>query len=139
MQSQERIMNQRAIKFRAWDLVSSRMVVLEDFYFRKEYTNISGIRFHVGLDKSETRAEGEDLILMQFTGLHDSNGKEIFEGDLVKGGPNSPLRVEYRNGAFSGYSQDTEMPYPIDEFGSGKTEVVGNIYENPELLSINRK
>ena len=75
--------------------------------------------------------ESDDWKVMQFTGLKDKNGKEIYEGDIVK-----PYK-ERRN-----YSQ---IVYEFNQFRiKGKNiywnwfleeiEVIGNIYENPELL-----
>jgi len=66
--------------------------------------------------------------LMQFTGLKDKNGKEIYEGDLVKYNEHSIQKVEIVEsyGCYLtciGYDKDLE-------YG----EVVGNIYENPELI-----
>ena len=79
-----------------------------------------------------------DETLMQFTGLKDKNGKEIYEGDIVKG-----YGYEVRNGkqirperifAINDFIKDAYRLLCITE-GTGETiEVIGNIYENPELL-----
>ena len=65
---------------------------------------------------------------MQFTGLHDKNGKEIYEGDVVIfGGSKIPKVMEFVRGGFW-----------LDGIYGGaeayRMEVIGNIYENPELL-----
>ena len=66
---------------------------------------------------------------MQFTGLHDKNGKEIYEGDIIafrneKGEITLKGEIywESRNAKFSDFSPKNQV------------EVIGNIYENPELL-----
>ena len=79
--------------------------------------------------------EREDWKLMQFTGLLDKNGKEIYEGDVVtRAGAGFATRrntVSYMDSGFS--------PFAYDDFGdegyaASSCEVIGNIYENPELL-----
>lgn len=79
---------------------------------------------------------GDGEILMQFTGLLDKNGNEIYEGDLVRWNNNvlsgvSP--IEYYDGAFH------LSAYPFDahtQLQTGKRiEIIGNIFENPELLN----
>ena len=71
----------------------------------------------------------------QFTGLHDRSGKEIYEGDIGHYGSLTPLRIiKFSNGSLgpNGMSFDEnegEHSNYIKDF-----EVIGNIYENPELL-----
>jgi len=75
----------------------------------------------------------------QFTGLKDKNGKEIYEGDIIIFDPLEPLRevmnkgvVEYHVSAFEAMIPE----YGRVKFYQGKyTEIIGNIYENPDLLS----
>lgn len=79
---------------------------------------------------------GEQTPIMQYTGLKDKNGKEIYEGDVLKIRkelahlfPVNDLEndfnrlVEYRGASFS----------PLDVVGENSCEIIGNIYENPDL------
>ena len=72
----------------------------------------------------------EDAIIMQFTGLHDKNGKEIYEGDIVTDGVGK-FKIVY-DLKLAGY-----QPYCIfrDE-PENYCEVIGNIYENPDLVKL---
>ena len=74
---------------------------------------------------------------MQFTGLHDKNGKEIYEGDIVRcflDGFDEVSEVFFDEGAFSIYAKNNSPDYKPCLFEVCETEVIGNIFENPELL-----
>ena len=81
-----------------------------------------------------------DFILMQSTGLKDKNGKEIYDGDIVRFAltdgfnyvTNEDGVVTYKLGAFYVVNGLTE--YLISDINTNKVEVIGNIYQNPELL-----
>lgn len=71
----------------------------------------------------------------QFTGLHDKNGKEIYEGDILKAegiGLFGPLVVEFTCGAFG--INDHSFDYGEEELNWKNYEVIGNVYEHPDLL-----
>ena len=80
----------------------------------------------------------EDLVLMQSTGLKDKNGKEIFEGDILTS-QNYPVKgvVEFRTdlGLWVHYLKGYNY---FEYLGNvaGSKEIIGNIYENPELLEV---
>jgi len=106
----------REIKFRAWQPITMRMLSWE--YLLAHQTMMCQF-----LDP--------DLKFMQYTGMHDKNGKEIYEGDILKSTQKNyclRMQVRYDNGCF----------YPVGTFNilgwSEEWEVIGNIYENPELL-----
>ena len=81
-----------------------------------------------------------DFILMQSTGLKDKSGKEIFGGDIVRFAltdgfnyvTNEDGVVTYKLGAF--YVVNGLAEYLISDINTNKVEVIGNIYQNPELL-----
>lgn len=79
----------------------------------------------------------EDTVFMQFTGLLDKNGKEIYEGDIIKF-PDGIAVVNFNEGSF--VLEGVESFYKISirynfTYHIKSCEVVGNIYENPELLN----
>ena len=95
------------------------------------------------LDKPDDRFFKDEFILLQSTGLVDKNGKEIFEGDIVIDvNDKTKYKVFYREigACFSLEFLDTE-DFDCRDFGEIQYEgieqnlkVIGNIYENPELL-----
>ena len=88
------------------------------------------------------RFDFSEIELMQSTGLKDKNGKEIFEGDIIDVGTRIPFLNKIERDKETGYLKMV----PIDErwtesyFTSfedkSRYEIIGNIYENPELLEV---
>lgn len=110
----------REIKFRAWNKILQRMETWEELLKQEA----SGDEMMVWL------FQGEDLISLQFTGLLDKNGKEIYESDLLKYPNGDVVVVIFHKGTFC-YKM-SEHNYHI--FDETQIEIIGNIYENPELL-----
>lgn len=71
--------------------------------------------------------------IMQYIGRKDKNGKEIYEGDIVKGTFYGFPMVEY-DYIFQIYWDEKEKGFMANYFEPSECEVIGNIYENPELL-----
>ncbi len=116
----------RPIKFRVWDKSTNTMLTEEDKKYWKLYLS--------GRVSIEDTWATNDVTLMQFTGLKDRRGQDIFEGDIVRSiaitnkkrySYGLPVLVQWKTTPVSnGYN-----------IASGKLrEVVGNIFENPELL-----
>ena len=124
----------REIKFRAWDLKTKKMHTAENINFcgRKTVTVQYNPVKKICLDSA---------ILMQYTGVKDKNGVEIYEGDIIRGHTgryqvDCVVRWSMGNCGFIAEPTIMERTYLCLNPGSTKSyEVIGNIYENPELVS----
>ena len=131
----------REIKFRAFDVAENMT-----------YFNLDGNALKRGVREQPLQSmlqQEEGYELMQYTGLKDKNGKEIYEGDIIR------FYFDADNG-YSDTSEDGDFTEMIDTVGFSKgafmfvnnvvnasalarshnkhSEIIGNIYENPELL-----
>ena len=125
----------REIKFRAWDKKDNSMIINPIFLYDR-----SGIRYSMSQESEylwETDRYANAYEWMQYTGLLDNHGVEIYEGDILTHKVQGNRFVEFGSPktSYAGYMlvnkdgmrgtlQDTERLY----------EVIGNIYENPELI-----
>ena len=126
-------------KYRAWDVLSQEMIdeILMISFVRKEIIG----KFRDGSTsvplKFEDERNGEDVILMQSTGLFDKNNKEIFEGDIVLVlGSLYTVFYDIEKGSYRLKPHDDRwvVDYMSNFSHGGNFEVVGNIYENKEYL-----
>ena len=129
----------RAIKFRAWDLEDKEMIPWNRLHLETDENGIYRWKYDDGGPFSGSGFGTDDFELMQYTGLKDKNGKEIYEGDIVKA--QSPC-IGGRD--FTGVVKLNQCTLWIDNESDAihlfsETDiriVVGNIYENPELLEV---
>ena len=117
----------REIKFRAWDKINKDMFNVESINFqeRKVYRDIVSYR------------EFNDIELMQYTGLKDMRGKEIYEGGILfESFGERYYKVIFENGSFRAEAAGDFDEYSFDliDIVAQGCEIIGNIYENPELL-----
>ena len=130
-------------KYRSWDVLSQEMIdeILMISFVRKEIIGkFSDGSTSVPL-KFEDKRNGEDVILMQSTGILDKNSQEIFEGDIVRQVRTQPTTeneviigvVTMIEGAWLIMNDNEQLAsYLWSE--TDENEIIGNIFENKELL-----
>lgn len=118
----------REIKFRAWDGDCKKM----------DYFTLNDVMWN------ECQYDS-DFPFMQYTGLYDKNGKEIYEGDICRyqweyRGKQTISQVVFEHGAFS-FLERNELEKKRNQGGQlvrvsncNHIEIIGNIYQNPDLL-----
>jgi uncharacterized phage protein (TIGR01671 family) len=129
----------RTIKFRAWDKKEKEMYFYGDYGFVGFAGSCHVLCFEETptgyIDEDYQEDKKNDLELMQFTGLLDKNGKEIWEGDIVKDMSGDNRDITFEVGGFWCKYPNGGHYLPSREF----SEVIGNIYETPELLNKEEK
>jgi len=81
------------------------------------------------------KSENQPMEIMQYTGLDDKNGKEIYEGDIYhQGDPNIKYVVIFNDCQFVGSQIGNKSLAGLTYFKDG-IEIIGNIHENPDLLA----
>ena len=146
----------RPIKFRVWDVEKNKFLPSYadkriEFYHEqgkdwheKQVRDIVPVSWFLQ-DHNNNLA---NYIVTQYTGLTDKNGKEIYEGDIVKYNPDEPnverIGIIEFSDYYNGWSIKDSHCYPLSDFGVyslslpflsiNLIEIVGNIFENKELL-----
>ena len=154
----------REYKFRVWDTENKEMLKVQELDFEDTFY---GGRLSIRTDQYNDYFDIEDMILMQYTGLKDKNGKEIYEGDIILTQPfrDKPYSKNYKEKRLKGIVKynvkcgddfcgcegkmkywgaewnveiiDKEDYKKFSNYDWGRffeCEVIGNIYDNPELL-----
>lgn len=122
----------KEIKYRAWDKLNNRMVKVWGISFKAwkdDEINFVTVEY----DDGTYQLSGTDVELLQFTGLLDKNGKEIYESDILfyqyEDIPYEYVKWDVDSGGWT-TSENGLMAQDLTD----NAEILGNIYENPELL-----
>jgi hypothetical protein len=116
-------MNNREIKFRVWD--KEDLCWIDSSHLRINYDGVLYLPYGIAPERNTKR-----FIIQQYTGLKDSQGVEIYEGDIILNDEDKEI-VRW---GFCGWLCGNESFVGVD---IQSIEVVGNIFENPELLKTN--
>lgn len=126
----------REIKFRAWHKDLKKMfkigqITLEEGTWNFEPNDRDFIGMSIPYQPS--------FVLMQYTGIHDKNGKEIYEGDIVEITKECVCEkgiIVFKNGCFFIKVKENLLALYNCEFNNYKVKKIGNIYDNPEMLGV---
>ena len=118
----------REIKFRVWNKRLKELLKVDKIKFDKK-DKIKSVHTGIGIS-----GEVDEIELLQFTGLKDKNGKEIYEGDIIKHNELTGYCViEWKKLCWClkhiGWNS-----VGLRQYNSSEMKVIGNIHENPELL-----
>lgn len=132
-------------KFRAWVKNRKRMVFSDDIlaidYENKEIvTQQVCSESGLAVERDIYCNDFDEIELMQSTGLHDKNGREVFVGDIIKctrGCPHEVYLEKEYGGTYVGGMPAIYLKGIREGYAwTGNEEIIGNLYENPELLEV---
>nr|DAH10212.1 MAG TPA: YopX protein [Caudoviricetes sp.] len=124
-------------RYRAWHCELGAMMSIKNMWFQNNM--LEELELNNAAANDYITAYPDEVELMQSTGLTDKDGKEIFEGDVVKMAKNvysEPTYYEvvrHRGGAYRLESKQYGCELWLRH---ADCEIAGNIYENPELLEV---
>jgi hypothetical protein len=117
----------RKIKFRAWDSIIKKMI----------YDANSDIKIYLNGSISQHGSWVDpEVVVLQWTGLKDKKGKEIYEGDIILNEYGHKCEIVWQVHGFYYTRKRWRLGWNkrFAHLSEDKFEVIGNIYENPELL-----
>lgn len=128
-------MKMREIKFKAFDKLNKDVCEVGFIDFPNKKVQLAIVRD--GICYKEYLIDFKHVKMLQYTGLKDKNGKEIYEGDILQNDRGTILKVLFEEGAFCATGTDAlnkSRVFSLLYDFYGWSSIIGNIYENPELL-----
>ena len=123
----------REIKFRAW--VKEKKAIFEVVLINYVTKKVTYLLERVGHLLSIRDAKFNDVELMQYTGLKDKNNKEIYDGDIIfLHGSKYKVIFKTEGARFVLRNNEFELEITFINNNNKRMEIIGNIYENPELM-----
>lgn len=126
----------REYKFRAWDNENNQMLDVQELNFEDCFY---GGEMQIKTTMYKDYFDYREMPLMQYTGLHDKNGKEIYEGDILQIDVDKAWVMWNDKYGYFQLVPIGDYYFDSDVIGQAleytKPEVIGNIYENMELLN----
>ena len=114
----------REIKFRAWDSTNNVWADRGPFHVIGEVTLFDCL-------KQYQLEHLNELVIEQYTGLHDKNDVEIYEGDILQDFGGARDSVVFDRGGFSLKHESMWLCFAVEDWDG---EVIGSIHENPEMV-----
>lgn len=133
------IMNKSRFKFRIWDKENKDMICLpraelyEEFFLRAD--GVLCLNADT-INGDMVEADNDRFELIQSTGLHDCEGKEIWEGDILRDKKGSLVVTIFEDGKFLGKYINAKKMYAIEFSSNTGFKIIGHRFEHPELLGV---
>lgn len=125
-------------KFRVWHNELGRMISIKNMWFQDSC--LEELELNDSVMNDYITAYPDEVELMQSTGLFDKNGNEVFVGDIIKctrGCPHEVYLEKEYGGTYVGGMPAIYLKGIREGYAwTGAEEILGNIYENPELLEV---
>lgn len=127
----------RKYKFRAWDKKKRKMIYLspnDTILFQNGKCTVWKENQYDETEECFCCETFSNVIPMLYSGRKDKNGTFVFNDDILRKEGYQDVRIKFENGVFWVRDADRTLNIPITDFAIEEFELIGNVWENPELL-----